>query len=1410
MLDKQYPVVHAKGINKDRLFQDSNDVTFALNAIRDNHEGGRQEYQSEPGNTLSFQLPTGYTIVGSIYGQNEEVYIFSTNGPNSEIGLFKQDNYTTLVNTDCLNFSIEHPITGEYRVRNGCERTIYWCDHVNPDYWYNIDSPDDFKTSGQFDCNKFKHVPTILPIKIDLLSVNDFGGNLPLGSYYFQPEILDEDLNSIYLGDVTPQVIVYDESQNLNYFDIDGGLNIDQYDPAVGGVPLTNKSITLQFSDLNTAFKFLRINVYRAISGTQSISAHTVGKLLPISSASISWTYQGYDPNSGDFPIDASEKLIDNIKYESAYVMEQVQGRLVKGNLRQSNIDYSMYQSAVSQITAKWVSTEYRLQNISELGDAKNPKTYWYKRGYQGDEVILPGIRFLHSNGIISPVFPLIGRAPTATDLEILTVVPNNAVLGPLDVWLSDVEHLRLDINGQVERWKVFNTATITSSQTTTSPYSYEGEFSYYESDSETYPEVRDCDQNLVWGNDADSNPITTNTKVRLFKFPDRRLVHHIDKRSLRMWARPFGIQFDNITYPSSDIIGHQFVMAERTEFDKTVVDAGWANTPRTENTEINNGVLLGMYADELFAGGFYGTFYKPDPLYNFEYVPANTASKNIRFTSNKTLFESSISNFSYYKTNSAVSFDTGLISSNSDNDFDRIDIEDGKLYSIYRGMNYEAKVTPTRVNHNEVETLFISHNSVTPASTFLPQITSRDFYTNDTISRVSYGFDVPVGLPAQINLIPFIQEGQNSTRFKVHNFYTYKKTLITPYSNLLARTYVSMHYNFIESTATADNIIYGGDTFITENSNFRVAGLYNALFGPDERKVHIYTPHFKDHFVESTINTALRHEGSVIEAKYFNVGYTTGLSTSISDNDEVNYERLIVDRTAEDQILRELDDIIPEYYAYNKDYTYRHYDKAKVSLPNTFNYCSRCSGYFPNRIIFSPKSFDEESFDLYRVNKVNDYIDLPAHRGEITGLSYQNNQLLVHTEDTTFILQPNPQQISTDQNTAYLSTGDFLSIPPQELLQTDVGFGGLQSKQSMCNTPFGHCWADQKRGEVFKWDGKIDNLSNQGLLQWCKEYLPSELNREYYKIYKEDFPIKSTLHPDGIGCILYYDPRFKRVLISKKDYLPIKLTATAPVLDIPNDVTYINGWVEVNDRGDPVLVSDSTYFENKSWTLSYSFLDQAWTSWHSYLPIHSFADSNNYYTSIFDNKQWRHLSHTNYQKYYNTKYDFIIEWQNMDPVTTNASNLYYVGYSQIWDDVNKQFKTVDTTFDRLLMYNFEQSTGLQTLTLNNQHTNPYGNVSMLPNSKSVIRTDQNYKIAGLYDMSTNQPVVTRDWNLVKLYPGYIDIVSNTANINFAKSQYDWGNLWDKFVLVRLFYKPTEDHKKSVIVQVLNSQQSIR
>jgi len=1375
MVDKQIVTVHSNGLNKDGARLDKNDVSFASNAIRINHEGGRAEYQSEPGNELAASLPSGYLLIGTIYGQNEETYLFSTNNVSSEIGIFKEDRYTTLANLD-LNFSTKYPITGEYRVRNGCERCIYWGDESNPDYWFNIDQPNDFKTSGVFDPNKFKFVPNIQCPKIDLVQVNSSGGNLPLGSYYFQLEIVDLDGNSFYRTDITPQTIIYDDDQTDSFNNIDGGLNAPQYDPAIGGLPETNKSITLRFHNLDTSFTYLKVNVIRQITNTGVVDAHTIGQLIPITGSELTWTYTGYNVSAGDSPVDYSSLVIPNIKYKTSYVQEQVQGRYVRAGVKQDQVDYSTYQSYASLITAQWVAKEVESKNQFALGNPKNPSTYWYCTTFQGDEIVAFGIQYLLKNGEASPIFPLIGRHSISSDLDTITVV-SNATASPTStqVWESDVEHLGYTVGQTLPRWKAFNTASITTSNTTTHPYDYVGEFGYYESDSTTYPDIRNCDSEFIWGEDGLGNPIDTNTKLRYFRFPDRRLIPHVVGTNGE-YIQPLGVKFDNITYPSTDVVGHRFCRANRTEFDKTVLDTGWFVKVKDDrdlaiatDADTLRGILLDQDFEETFevSGG-------TDQI---------TAQYG-RFNSANIFFNQKIFNPDYIKYNSSYdqSIGGGLIGSSTLLPVGaEINATGGGSIGISLfHFNLDSMVgLSARQNFKVENQLYI--DPVSFDSSFDINVKSEDRLTGDNVIKTTF------------ELADLSSIGADYT-------YVYKKAVVQPFDSLMNIAYSYMHYNYSSSLLSADNEYYNGDTIIslctpTRNSTGTPAAM---LYG-----FSTFTGMYEEH----EINGSLRHGGLEDFAKYYKSdgNYKWALAKIADLQDDGTY------------LPKPVDSIIQEYYAYNSDFNVQTKEVGKVSLPLNFDYCSECLNEYPNRIIWSPKSFEEESFDLYRINKVNDYIDLPAHRGRITGLKYQNNQLLVHTEDTTFILQPNPQQIATDQNTAYLTTGDFLSIPPQELLQIDVGIAGLQSKQSQCDTPYGHFWVDQKRGEVFGWNGKLETISNKGLQQWFKEYLPSELIKNFYQVNLEDWPVQSTLDRVGTGVIMYYDPRFKRLMITKRDYLPIDHRQEFDSLDL-NTAVWSHAesqWYSIPSGTTPVIVypDNALVFEDKSWTLSYSFLDQSFTSWHSYIPRIAFSNSNSFYTSAFNsstNGIFKHLSYGMYQTYYGSKYDFIIEWTYFDPVSASFSSLYYVGYTHVWDETSRTFKNVDSTFNKMLVYNNEQSTGLQTLVLQNQHTSPYQNVSLVSGTKHVIRTDQNYKISGIYDMSTGTPVITKDWSLRKLQSGYIDHVSNTANINLNKSVYDWGNIIDKQSFIRLFFNPVQDYRKSVILQVSNSEQSIR
>jgi len=61
---------------------------------------------------------------------------------------------------------------------------------------------------------------------------------------------------------------------------------------------------------------------------------------------------------------------------------------------------------------------------------------------------------------------------------------------------------------------------------------------------------------------------------------------------------------------------------------------------------------------------------------------------------------------------------------------------------------------------------------------------------------------------------------------------------------------------------------------------------------------------------------------------------------------------------------------------------------------------------------------------------------------------------------------------------------------------------------------------------------------------------------------------------------------------------------------------------------------------------------------------------------------------------------------------------------------------------------------------------------------------------------------------VIKTYNGYIDEMD--VNINFNKPYYEQSELYDKYVNVRLFFKPTSDCKKVILLNQVNQFISIR
>lgn len=151
------PIRPVKNLHTDASYVDQpeNTTRFVLNGVDETNNGDRLFISVEESNEQKHLLPDGYIPLDEVNISNGDKIIFlvSLDEQFSEIGIIdREDNYTTIVNSPDLGFKITQQINSIYRLRRGCERTIYW---VDPKVrYFNIDKPEQFKTNDEWDIDK--------------------------------------------------------------------------------------------------------------------------------------------------------------------------------------------------------------------------------------------------------------------------------------------------------------------------------------------------------------------------------------------------------------------------------------------------------------------------------------------------------------------------------------------------------------------------------------------------------------------------------------------------------------------------------------------------------------------------------------------------------------------------------------------------------------------------------------------------------------------------------------------------------------------------------------------------------------------------------------------------------------------------------------------------------------------------------------------------------------------------------------------------------------------------------------------------------------------------------------------------------------------------------------------------------
>lgn len=1387
------PMKPVKGMVRDSspLNQPENTYRMGLNLLMESREGNYSSLSTEEGNSRCFPIGVDYDIIGTIIADNDDVAIFSTNGTISRIGIASANcEYQLLVESSCLNFNKNFPITGEFRIANGCNRVLYFTDNNNPLRAINIDflqfytvggiPAEDANATDAWECEFFKFHRDFQVPNFGNVTVNNGGGTLKVGSYQFAIRYLDNFRNPTNWAYVTQPVNV-GEGTVTNASAYDGG----NFDIITQGLS-TNKSITLPIQNLDQNFQFYQLAI---VERTLSNGFDTVAYLAEaeeITGVNIEYTYRGDLSRLTNYTVD--EIATPLIIFNKVKELAQIDNRMVVANTQEPVRDWAVFQRAVSQMYMTWERVAADLEEINGLAPGPAGGNHSFRvTGYMRDEVYCLGVYFKFTDGTISPVFNIPGR-PANFAISTGGVVHNNANLSALgnanlhtrnqvplgaewdrqiltvratvvdpttEVSEVDVRHIPTiefetgaGLDGStIQRWKVFNTAVATNGLES-------GVMGFYETE-ELYPNREDCDGVDIWGNDIEGNPLL-GQKIRHHMMPDTTLSQHrsdivsgLVDPPLTGTTSNIHIRANNLVYPSeyaSEIEGYYIVRVERDESNKTVLDKGMLGFTQ-DITDISTpgpdrGLSTFMHRAAAASG-----ITDPESL------------QTMLFVSPRSMFDKSIQPTTYFKFEKKFSTDHGSTG--------------------WAVKNYSNQPD---FNRNIQSYAYVEADSVQPIfGSFVENLQNQLGSIDLLFVRLQDPITDMAGDP-------------NTGDYP----YVSLKRWLRPYGNLFSLRYIRTS-NRIETSNgvnSASSRIAGGDCYITELT-FRSS----QVVDPPSFSGKV----FQNLFCESDYNCALRMHGTGQTLEHFRY-------TQLSSADYLD-----VDNAIDDPGIQ----VTPEYFQLNYDMSVDNTIIEYFPITEVFDFCDPCEGTFPYRIWYSDRSYQEDVSDNYRLFRANNYRDLLGNSGEITGIAIYKDDLYAHTERATWFIPTRPQQLTTNENNVIIGTGDVLQIPPKRLATVERGYAGSQDKLSTQVTEGGMFFVDADAGKIFlfnKGQG-LQEISAKGLRNWFAEYGPIQMLRQ-----NPDFVNTSIINKNGVGYIATFDPRHNRYILRKKDYRLLIDPSTVLWTDEYEDTTgfqfgynsttgefFTKNGVNPENLIDIQNASDIT--EQLNWTMSFSLNGNGWISYHSYFPEWMWHSRNAFYT--YDNKTvdngteryaWVHGTR-NFAEFYEETKPTILELVfNKAPLYTKVFNsIQYQAETETFsgEDTIKDFPD---TFDRAFFYTSNQASKLLDVASNyREHdTNPFVEVSgTFDNCRASFNEDE-WNLSGFYDFVTDRslPLITSDWNNLEYRTQRVNngipYYPNTDAIDDTKESFQIEHLRDKWLGVWMIYD-NETNDKAII-----------
>lgn len=1239
----------------------------------------------DDGSFIIFSL--GYITTNTISGE----YSFN------EIGYLTKDKeyialYNDLSNTDKLEFNPSFPFTGEFTRNYLGEIIIIATDNNSKPLYFNLTKALITAPITTFNLNDMLMFPNINLINTSI-TVNDTGGSLENGVYYLSYIYENED----YSINTTN---VYDNP--ISIFNTQVGNNLISFKKVKGDLELneTSKSITVNLTNVNTNFKKLKV---LAIIKRNGITTAKYIKEININSDTLNFTIINANQLGGD--ISLKEALTPSVRFNKVYKFAQVYNRLYAAIPSVNSL--RTFQKYANLVDITWVS-----KLIEPLGNgtpAKSENNHDNKT-FLHKEVYAFYIHLVLNDGTITEGFHIpYNRLNTVG----ITAAGYRDTYNTYSPRTRPTAAHNQELGDNTPKFRLEDTCT----GSTGDGINGNGEFGFWENENELYPNTEDWDSSGLVSTAGFDGQDLRGQKVRHHRFPSinwmKQNIYNGDNGddSNEYGTKKLdqlGIFINGVTIPSEiqPFVKSWFISYAQRDYDNSTVVGQSIVLYESSCTDTRN-QGGSTYPNMWFNGlnikmrGLYYTYGGTSaPIINAPFSPDQLGIGNqsiLRFY-DLGLIKRLIDINPTYISNELLLKTTWDY--NNVYHCDGTQVENGdNAASFY--MNYIEKSGATSEStHNLTYSgspLDVRYRKLNLYKYLISNAIDNQ-YLNQTLEDTLL-LDIKSNNSYQIMPINY-----NNTMINwFYNATTWlsdirPETYLTTLMNMYDSCYLNLDTQKLINTGiyfpieqNYSNYLYKGDGF-TNYYAFHTGGwggctsnqLYiNATHNGGKEGVHtLYT-----HVCETTTNLALRSSDNTKPSYKFYPESAAEYTTFIP-REEIHTNTLYNEDYSS---INNLSSLIP--YQINKKFADIDYYKINRSIAQ-----------------------QSESTDIgWRTWLVNDYYIAPRNKGKIHNIDALDRTLIIHTENT-ILFTVGTEQLNVDGASAFIGAGNIFERPAYELSPSKEGTFGTKHKFSCIVTPVGYLSIDAERGliSIISKEG-VEIISNHGLRRWLYNHLKYETRLFYndtqYIDIVDDNPYT------GFGFTVGYDSEFNRLIIAKKVY---ELTEAGKALLNDGDVLYVNNRFISTDGYIEITFENSTYFKNKSFTLSFDLDAKRFTYFHDYFPnkifnsrisIFCFKEKDPIAGESQDNRLFI-LNQDNKGIYDNTTIIdvdngsesavpfsfYVVPVINHSKATMKATNVSWI--TRVFTNDNGQPVVLpQETFDKILAFNSYQATTIIDLT---------------------------------------------------------------------------------------------------------------